>query len=85
MKVRMKQRKKLNEKEKRSKESGDCDKQGGDGGHVHNLKTPLKSFLSTLAVLDIFSKSLLSTMKLQLLFFFEHVGGLVRHQALCSF
>lgn len=54
MKVRMKQRKKLNEKVKRNKQSRDCDKQGGERGHVHNLKTPIQSFSSALEVLDFF-------------------------------
>lgn len=44
MRARMKLRKKLNETENGNKQSGVCDKQGGDRGHVHNLKTPLQSF-----------------------------------------
>lgn len=53
MKVRMK---KLNEKERGNKQSEDCDKQGGDRGHVHNLKTTPKFSICI---------SLLSTMELQ--------------------
>lgn len=50
MKVRTKQEKKLNEGEKGNKQSQDCDKQEGEGGHVHNLKMSLQSFPSALSV-----------------------------------
>ena len=78
--MRMKKREQLNENKTRNKQSWDCDKQGGDRGHVHNLKTLPQSFPSTQVVLvEVFfvvvvEKSLLSSMNLKnsrkLLFFF---------------